>query len=143
VDTPTVFATIDAVRGAPEFGHFTFRALCRWREGTHSRSTLQGFFGAGEERQHREATVFEADHPAVLCGADQGVTPVDHLLHALASCFTAGIANIAAARRVTVESVESTVKGDIDLAGIFGISDEGRNGFSAIRVRLAVMGDAA
>ena len=43
------------------------------------------------------------------------------LLHALAACLTAGLATIAAARRVTLTEVRSTVTGDIDLNGLLGL----------------------
>lgn len=142
VDTPTLFATINAVAGQPELAQFQFRAQSRWVNGTHSQSTMSGFFGAGGEHQHKAAYTADADHPAVLCGADEGPTPVEYVLHALAACLTAGIANIAAARGVTLERVECTVEGDIDLQGILGISDKVRNGFQAIRVTFMVQGDA-
>ena len=111
-------------------------------KGTHSRSTMAGFYGAGGEMKHRAAFEADADHPGVLCGEDQGPTPVEWVLHALAACLTAGIANIAAARGVTLESVECSVEGDIDLQGILGLSDKVRNGFRAIRVGFKVKGDA-
>jgi uncharacterized OsmC-like protein len=142
VDTPALFTTLDAVKAQPEIAKFQFRATCHWLQGTHSRSILHGFHGAGQEMAHLKPYTAEADHPAILCGEDHGVTPVEHLLHALASCLTAGIANIAAARGVTLQSVESTVEGDIDLCGIFGLSDEVRNGYREIRVRFFVQGDA-
>jgi uncharacterized OsmC-like protein len=86
--------------------------------------------------------VFDADHPAVLVGRDNGPTPVEFLLHALASCLTAGLANIAAARGVTLTEVRSTVEGDIDLNGVLGLNPAVRNGYQGITVRLAVKGDA-
>ena len=142
VDTPTLFATINAVAGQPELAKFQFRAQSRWVNGTHSRSTMSGFHGAGVEQAHGTAFEADGDHPAVLCGEDAGPTPVEWVLHALASCLTAGIANIAAARGVTLESVESTVEGSMDLRGILGISKEVRNGFDAVRVSFQVKGDA-
>lgn len=142
VDTPRLFATIDLVAGQPELAKFQFRAQCRWVKGTHSRSTMSGFSGAGGEHSHVAPFKADADHPAVLCGGDNGPTPVEYVLHALASCLTAGIANIAAARGVTLDEVESTVEGDADLQGILGLSDKVRNGFSAIRVSFRVKGDA-
>ena len=102
-------------------------------QGTHSRSTISDFFGVGEERRARAEFVFDADHPAVLVGQDNGPTPVEFLLHALASCLTAGLANIAAARKVTLTEVRSTVSGDIDLNGILGLNPEVRNGYQQIR----------
>ncbi len=142
VDTPTLFATINAVGAQPELAKFQFRATNRWMEGTHSRSRIQSFYGAGGEQQHSKEFVFDADHPAVLVGRDEGPTPVEFLLHALASCLTAGIGNIAAARGVTLHEVESTVEGDIDLQGILGLSNEVRNGYQGIRVNFRIKGDA-
>jgi uncharacterized OsmC-like protein len=144
VDVPTLFATLDAVKGTPELADFQFRARNTWINGTHNRTAIQGFYGAGQEDGSRaEPFVYEADHPAVLVGSGFGPTPVEFLLHAIAACLTAGLANIAAARGITLHRVESTVEGDIDLLGILGLSDEVRNGYSQIRVRFDIDGDAA
>lgn len=142
VDTPKLFATIGAVADQRPLARFQFRADGEWLSGTHMRSTMSGFFGAGGEMQHGRPFTAEADHPAVLCGEDKGPTPVEYLLHALAACLTAGIANIASARGVTLRSVECHIEGDIDLQGILGLSDQVRNGFQGIRARFQVKGDA-
>jgi uncharacterized OsmC-like protein len=142
VDTPTLFATLAAVKHAPEAARFQFRARNEWQTGTHSRSEIDGYFGVGEERNHERSFTFDADHPAVLVGRDQGPTPVEFVLHALASCLTAGIANVAAARGVTLTKVTSTVSGDIDLNGILGLDPAVRNGYEQITVRFRVEGDA-
>ncbi len=141
VDTAALFATLDAVKANPEIARFQFRASNRWMSGTHNRSTLHGFYGAGQELTHRQVSTYDADHPEVLVGQDHAPTPVEFLLHALAACLTAGIANIAAARGVTLTSVESTVEGDIDLLGILGLSDEVRNGYQEIRIGFHLEGD--
>ena len=141
VDTATLFATLDAVKATPAAAQFQFRAHNEWQSGTHSRSTISDFFGVGEERTHEQEFVFETDHPAVLVGRDLGPTPVEMLLHALAACLTAGIANIAAARGVTLTSVRSTVTGDIDLNGILGLQPV-RNGYQQVGVRFVIEGDA-
>ncbi|WP_194411013.1 OsmC family protein [Microbacterium cremeum] len=144
VDTATLFATLDAVKGEPEIAKFQFRASNTWLAGTHSRSSFSGFFGATQEMEHRTVTTVDADHPAVLVGEDHAPTPVEYLLHAIAACLTAGLANIAAARRVPLRSVTSTVEGDIDLLGILGLGDDSRvrNGYQAIRVRFEIDADA-
>lgn len=143
VDTPRLFATLDAVKGDPELAKFQFRATNRWISGTHNRSTIRGFYGAGQEDTSRtEDFTFDADHPAVLVGTGHGPTPVEYLLHALAACLTAGLANIAAARGVTLTEVESTVEGDIDLLGVLGLSDQVRNGYQGIRVGFRISGNA-
>jgi uncharacterized OsmC-like protein len=142
VDTATLFATLDAVKQAPEAANFQFRAHNEWISGTHNRSTIADYFGVGEERSHERTFVFDADHPAVLVGQDQGPTPVEFVLHALAACLTAGLANIAAARRVRLTEVRSTVTGDIDLNGILGLNHDVRNGYERITVRFTIKGDA-
>jgi uncharacterized OsmC-like protein len=143
VDVPTLFATLDAVKNSPEIADFQFRARNSWVSGTHNRTTIQGFYGAGQEDTTRtEPFTYDADHPAVLVGSGQAPTPIEFLLHAIASCLTSGLANIAAARGITLHRVESTVEGDIDLLGILGLSDGVRNGYRQIRVSFVVEGDA-
>ena len=109
--------------------------------GTNSRSTIHGFHGAMQELTHVEPRTYDADHPAILTGNDRGSTPVEFVLHALAACLTAGIANIAAARGVQLDEVSSTVEGDIDLMGLLGLDPEVRNGFQQIRVSFRLRGD--
>jgi uncharacterized OsmC-like protein len=142
VDIATIFATMDVVAQQPELAQFQFRAHNRWVSGTHSRSSSQGFHGAGQEHEHVRSSVFDADHPAVVAGKDEGPTPVEYLLYALASCITAGVANVAAARGVTLTRVESTLQGDIDMQGILGLSEEVRNGYQQVRMQITVEGDA-
>jgi uncharacterized OsmC-like protein len=142
VDVPTLFATLDAVKGNNEIAKFEFRAENQWVSGTHSQGRINGYHGAMQENEREQTWVFDVDHPPVLVGGDNGPTPVEYVLHALAACLTAGIANIASARGVTLTRVESTVKGDIDLLGILGLSDEVRNGFEQISVEFTLEGDA-
>lgn len=142
VDTPTLINTINFVAGQPELAGFQFRAVNEWIEGTYSRTSMSGFFGAGSEQKHITSYFADGDHPTVLCGGDRAPTPVEWLLHALATCLTAGIGNIAAARGVKLSSVRSFVEGDIDLRGILGISDEVRNGYRNVTIRFEIEGDA-
>jgi uncharacterized OsmC-like protein len=144
VDVPTLFATIDAVKGSPELAGFHFRASNEWISGTNCRSLIQGFYGAGQEDTTRMVPfTYDADHPAVLVGSNQGPTPVEFLLHAIASCLTVGLANIAAARGITLHRVSSMVEGDIDLLGVLGLSDAVRKGYRQIRVHFEIAGDAS
>ena len=143
VDVPRLFATLDAVKGQNEIAKFQFRATNTWVTGTHSRSQLSGFYGAMQEMEHKNVTVLDADHPAVLVGEDNAPTPIEFILHAIAACLTSGVANIAAARGIQLHKVTSTVEGDIDLLGILGLSDGTvRNGYQQIRVTFHIEGDA-
>jgi uncharacterized OsmC-like protein len=144
VDVPTLFATLDAVKEQPDIAQFQFRARNEWISGTHNRSTIQGFYGAGQEDTSRtQPFTFDADHPGVLVGRNNAPTAVEFLLHAIAACLTSGLANIAAVRGVQLHRVSSTVEGDIDLLGILGISGEVRNGYRQIRVSFEIEGDAS
>jgi uncharacterized OsmC-like protein len=142
VDTPTLFATLDAVKAQPDLAKFQFRVSNRWVKGTNSRSRMEAFTGAGGRHEHKRVNEYDADHPAVLVGSDEGPTPVEFLLHGLAACITAGIANIAAARGVTLTEVTSRIEGDINLLGILGLSNEVRNGYERIRATFEIKGDA-
>ena len=142
VDTPTLFATIAAVADQRDLARFRFRASNAWQTGTHSRTSIRSFFGAGGEHEHVREFIVEGDHPAVLVGADRAPLPVELLLAALATCLTAGIGNIAAARGIELHEVTSELEGEIDIQGILGLSDEVRNGFQGIRVDFRIRGDA-
>jgi uncharacterized OsmC-like protein len=143
VDTEKMYATLDLIKAQPELARFRFRATNRWIDGAHNRSTIKGFYGAGGEDTTRgEAFDLDAGEPAILLGADTGPNPVEYLLHSLAACLTTSIVYVAAARKVALTSVESTLAGEMDARGAFGLDDEPRNGFEHIEVSFRVTGDA-
>jgi uncharacterized OsmC-like protein len=126
----------------PELARFQWRASCDWVNGTHSRTTIETFHGAGGEQQHCQMFVLDTDHPELFASEDHGVAPVEMVLAGLAGCITGGMAAVATNRGIQLESVRATVEGDMDLAGILGIDGDTRNGFSAIRVRYEISADA-
>ena len=143
VDTQQLFGTLDAVKAQPELGTFRWRARNEWIDGAHNRSTIRDFFGATQEDVSRSGPfTVDAGEPAILCGTDTGPNPAEHLLHALAACLTTSIVYVAAARKVSLNRVESILEGDMDVRGALGLSDEVRNGFTSIRVSFTVKGDA-
>ena len=143
VDSELMYGTLDAIKTNPELGIFQFRARNHWIDGAHNRSTIRGFYGAGQEDATRaESFVIDAGEPAILLGSDTGANPAEHLLHALAACLTTSLVYVAAARGVRLTEVESSLEGDMDVRGCLGLSDEVRNGFNRIRVSFRVRGDA-
>jgi len=143
VDTETMFATLDAIKATPEIARFQFRVHNHWIDGSHNRSTIQGFYGAGQEDTSRAAAfTIDAGEPAILLGSDTGANPAEALLHALAACLTTSLVYVAAARKVPLTRVESRLEGDMDVRGCLGISGEVRNGFEHIRVTFSIEGDA-
>ena len=143
VDTEKMFATLDLIKEQPELARFRFRATNRWVDGAHNRSTIQGFYAAGGENTTRsKAFELDAGEPAILLGTDTGPNPAEYLLHALAACLTTSIVYVAAARKVELSLVESTLTGDMDVRGALGVDPEPRNGFEQIRVSFRVTGSA-
>jgi uncharacterized OsmC-like protein len=143
VDTEKLFATLDLIRVQPELAKFQFRAANRWIGGAHNRSTIKEFYAAGGEDTSRgEEFVIDAGEPAILLGSDTGPNPAEYLLHALAACLTTSIVYVAAARKVKLTSVESTLTGDMDVRGALGVDEEPRNGFERINVSFRVTGNA-
>jgi uncharacterized OsmC-like protein len=143
VNTEVMFATLDLIKAQPELARFQFRASNRWIDGAHNRSTIKGFYAAGGEDTSRgEAFEIDAGEPAILLGTDTGANPAEYLLHALAACLTTSIVYVAAARKVKLTSVESTLTGDMDVRGALGVSGEVRNGFERIGVSFRVSGEA-
>ena len=143
VNTETMFATLDLIKEQPELARFQFRASNRWIEGAHNRSTIKGFYAAGgEDATRSQGWELDAGEPAILLGTDTGPNPAEYLLHALAACLTTSIVYVAAARKVRLTSVVSTLTGDMDVRGALGVDEEPRNGFEQIRVSFHVTGDA-
>jgi uncharacterized OsmC-like protein len=127
---------------APAAAQFKWRAVCEWKDGTHSRSTVEGFYGLGQEQHHKKTFTFDADHPEIFASEDKGATPGEYVLVGLASCLTAGIAAVAQYRNIQLRSVTATIEGDLDVQGILGIDDDVRNGFSGIKVTYKIDADA-
>ena len=133
----------EALTGAPEGAKFQWRATCKWMNGTHSRSVVQGFFGLGEEQSHRTEFSFDADHPEIFASEDNGATPVELVLVGLASCLTAGVAAVAQHRKIQLRSVSATLEAGMDIQGILGIDSDVRNGFDGIKVSYKIDADAS
>jgi uncharacterized OsmC-like protein len=142
VNVEALLGAREALRQAPEAARFRWRATCNWVKGTHSRSTVQGFYGLGQEQNHRTEFTFEADHPEVFAAQDNGATPVEYVLVGLASCLTAGVAAVAQNRGIQLRSVKATVEAGMDIQGILGVDADVRNGFDGIKVSFDIDADA-
>jgi len=133
----------EALKNAPEAAKFTWRASCRWQNGTHSNTAVRGFRGLGQEQQHKTEFSFSADHPEVFASEDLGITPVEYVLVGLASCLTAGVAAVAQNRGIQLRSVEARLEGSMDIQGILGIDSDVRNGYDDIKVTFNIDADAS
>jgi uncharacterized OsmC-like protein len=132
-----------ALTEAPEAAQFKWRATCTWLNGTHSSSSIEGFYGLGEEQSHRKEYSFDTDHPEIFASEDNGATPVEMVLVGLAGCLTAGIAAVAQHRDIQLRSVKATLDAGMDIQGILGIDSDVRNGFDGIKVHYDIDADAS
>jgi uncharacterized OsmC-like protein len=143
VNVEALLQAREALTAAPEAAQFQWRATNTWKHGTHSHSTIERFFGLGEEQQHKTTFSFDADHPEIFASEDIGPTPVEYVLVGLASCITAGVAAVAQNREIQLRSVSATLEGEMDIQGILGIDSDVRNGFSSIKVTYDIDADAS
>lgn len=143
VNVEALLGAREALTGAPAGAQFKWRASCKWINGTHSQSTVHGFFGLGEEQKHKTEFTFDADHPEIFASADKGATPVEMVLAGLASCMTGAIAAVATNRKIQLRSVTATLEGGMNILGILGADPDVRNGFDGIKVIYNIDADAS
>ncbi len=143
VNVAALLEAREALTATPEAALFKWRASCNWENGTHSSSTVESFFGLGEEHKHVREYSFDADHPEVFASEDKGATPVELVLVGLASCLTAGIAAVAQNRDIQLKSVKATLEAPMDIQGILGIDSDVRNGFEGVTVNYEIDADAS
>jgi uncharacterized OsmC-like protein len=141
VDLDTLMETVGAIQKDRELGMARFRASNTWLGGNRNRSEVTGFYGAKKEIAHATRFDMEADEPPILAGHDQAPNPVEHLLHALASCLTTSMVAHAAVRGIAIEELESELEGDIDLNGFLGLDPSVPKGYTEIRARFRVKAD--
>ena len=142
VNVTALVGAREALKQAPQAARFTWRASSRWMGGTHSRSSVEGFFGLGQEQRHKREFTFDIDHPEVFASEDKGATPVEMVLSGLAGCLTAGVAAVAQMRDIQLHRVTATIEGTMDIRGILGADSDVRNGFDDVRVTFDIDADA-
>ncbi|MEE4263985.1 MAG: OsmC family protein [Desulfobacteraceae bacterium] len=142
VNLDELFGTINAVKAAPVIAKFRFKADNQWVEGGHNRTIIKNFYGTQQDHKRKQPFILDADEPPVLLGKDKGPNPVEYALTALAACVTTSIVYHAAAKGITVRSMESRLEGDIDLQGFLGLKDDVPRGYKEIRMFVKIDADA-
>jgi uncharacterized OsmC-like protein len=143
VNVDQLVGTVQAVQGNPDLARFRFRASTVWTGGGSSRTTIQGFYGAGAEDTSRAGPfVIDGDEPPVLLGSNRAPNAVELVLAGLASCLAVGVAYNAAAQGITIDALSFDLEGDLDLHGFLGLSDTTRPGYEGIRLTCRVQSGA-
>lgn len=139
VDTDQLMQTVKDIKATPALAVFKFRANNKWLNGGHNRSLIKSFSGNGQENKEWQ---LDNDEPPVLLGTDHAPNPVEYILHGLAGCLTTSLVYHASARGISIESVESTLEGEIDLHGFLGLSEEKHSGYQEIRAVFMIRAEA-
>jgi uncharacterized OsmC-like protein len=136
--------TVNVIKEKPDIAKFQFRANTQWINGGHCQTTIQSFYGAGDEDSSRgKPFVLDGDEPPVLLGENHGPNAVECALHALTSCLSVGFAYNAAAQGIKVEELNFEIEGSIDLHGFLGLSESVRPGYENIQLTCRVKADAS
>jgi uncharacterized OsmC-like protein len=144
LDVDQLNGTVEAIKETPTLARFQWRARNKWIDGGENRTTIKDFYGAGAEDSSRsEPWEFVNGEPPVLLGSNEGAIPVEFLLHALAGCVTTTFVINAAARGINVESVSTTLEGDMDLQGFLGLDKNISPGYEAIRINMDIKADCS
>ncbi len=142
VNVEALLGAREALGKAPEAAKFNWKATSKWIGGTHSRTSVKGFFGLGQDQSHKSEFTFDTDHPEIFASEDKGATPVEMVLTGLAGCLTAGVAAVAQHRKIQLRSVKATLEGSMDIQGILGVDSDVRNGFDGVTVKFEIDADA-
>lgn len=144
VDVGQIMNVIGAIEADPGYASFQWRATNQWIDGSLSRSRIKDFFaGNAEDTTRKETFTLDADEPAIAAGQNSAPNSMEYVLHALATCLTGTLVYHAAVRGIEVEAVESSYTGDMDVRGLFGLSDDVRKGFSKVVVNMRVKSEAS
>jgi hypothetical protein len=76
VNVEALLGAREALAKAPQAAQFKWRATCKWMNGTHSRSTVEGFYGLGDEQKHKTQFTFDADHPEIFASQTKAPRPL-------------------------------------------------------------------
>jgi uncharacterized OsmC-like protein len=144
VDVGQLMNVIGSIEEDTSYAKFQWRATNQWIDGELSRSQIKGFFGGNaEDTTRKQAFALDADEPPIASGENRAPNSMEYLLHALATCLTGTLVNHAAVRGVMIDAVDSSYTGDMDVRGLFGLSDNVRKGFSKVRVEMCVKSQAS
>jgi uncharacterized OsmC-like protein len=139
LDLDALGEVVDAIEQDKGKAIVGFDVTTRWTGQTRSETTVDGFTMAGERitRSHK----IIADEPGELLGADSAPNPQELLMAAFNACITVGYVAGAALKGITLDSLEIKTRGELDLRGFLGLSDEVPPGYESIAYDVTIKGD--
>ncbi len=143
VNVTQLFDTIDSIKENKKIAKFNFRAQNKWINGTENHTTVSDYYGACKTHTRNKPHVFVKDEVPLLLGTDKGANPVEYLLAGLAGCITTSLVAHAAAKGIKIDSIESTLEGDIDLLGFLQLDENVNPGYQGINISFKIESDAS
>ncbi len=144
VDVGQLMNVIGEIEADSNYAKFQWRATNKWVYGGESRSVIKDFYaGNAEDTTRTEAFTVFADEPVIAAGRNSAPNSMEFVLHALATCLTGTLVYHAAVRGIEIETVESSYTGDMDVQGMFGMSEDVRKGFQKVTVNMRVKSQAS
>ena len=141
LDLDALSDVVEAIEIDPGQAKAAFNVTTRWAGQTRSESTVDGFTLGGERiaRSHK----IVADEPYELLGSDGAPNPQELLMAAVNACMMVGYVAGAALKGIKLESVEIRTRGELDLRGFLGLSEEVPPGYEAIDYDVRIKGDGS
>jgi uncharacterized OsmC-like protein len=118
-----------------------FQVTTRWTGQTRSESVVDGFDLGGERITRRHKIV--ADEPCELLGRNTAPNPQELLMAAFNACIMVGYVAGASLKGISLESVEIETRGELDLRGFLGLSEDVPPGYEAIDYEVRIKGDGS
>jgi uncharacterized OsmC-like protein len=141
LDLPALGEVVEAIENDPGQAIVGFAVTTRWTGQTRSETVIDGFTMGGEKisRTHR----IVADEPCQLLGQDSAPNPQELLMAAFNACITVGYVAGSALKGITLESLEIRTRGQLDLRGFLGLSDQIVPGYESIDYEVHIKGDGS
>ena len=139
LDLAALAEKVEAIEADPKNGIAAFDVTTRWTGQTRSESTVDGYSLGGERftRSHK----IVADEPCELLGADSAANPQELLMAAFNACIMVGYVAGASLKGINLDSVEIKTRGELDLRGFLGLSEDVPAGYESIAYDVRIKGD--
>ncbi len=141
LDLAALGEVVEAIEQDPRQAQVGFDVVTRWTGQTRSETTVSGFTMAGERITRTHKII--ADEPCELLGGDSAPNPQELLMTAFNACITVGYVAGASLKGITLEALEIRTRGELDLRGFLGLSDEVPPGYESIAYDVRIKGDGS
>jgi len=81
------------------------------------------------------------DEPFEIGGGNAHANPQEYLLAAMNACMIVGYTALCALQGISLQKLEITTEGDIDLRGFFGLDPAVPAGYRELKSRVVIKGD--